>query len=175
MLENDQIVLRAVEPEDIDFLYNSENDTSVWRYGITLVPYSKFAIKQYISDAQNDIYTNKQFRFVICLKPDRKPIGTADLFDFDPYHQRASVGIMIHGSENQHQGYASQSLQLLTDYCFSFLHLHQLHCSVAADNESSISLFTKAGFVQCGHRAQWLKTADGYVDELEFQKINGDN
>ena len=83
MLENDQIVLRAVEPEDIDFLYNSENDTSVWRYGITLVPYSKFAIKQYISDAQNDIYTNKQFRFIICLKPDRKPIGTYARFSDD--------------------------------------------------------------------------------------------
>ena len=173
MLENSKIALRAVEPEDIDFLFSCENDTSVWHCGDTLVPYSRFAIKQYIANEQNDIYTNKQYRFIICLKPDGNPIGTIDLFNFDPYHQRASVGIMIHGSQNQHQGYASQSLQLLTDYCFGFLHLHQLHCAVAADNEQSISLFTKAGFVQCGRRAEWLKTADGYIDELEFQKING--
>jgi len=173
MLENGQIFLRAVEPEDIDFLYKSENDTSVWRYGVTLVPYSRFAIRQYISDAQNDIFTNKQFRFIICLKPDGKPVGTIDLFDFDPHHQRASVGIMIHDCQNQHHGYASQSLQLLMDYSFSFLHLHQLHCSIAADNTQSISLFTKAGFVQCGRLTDWLKTADGYIDQIEFQKING--
>lgn len=172
MLENDQIILRAVEPEDIDFLYSSENDTSVWRYGDTLVPFSRFAIKQYIANEQNDIYTNKQFRFVICLKPEREPIGTIDLFNFEPHHQRASVGILIHDCKNQHHGYAAQSLELLIEYCFTFLHLHQLHCTIAADNTHSIGLFTNAGFVQCGRLTDWLKTADGFIDMIEFQKIN---
>ena len=35
MLEGSNILLRAVEPDDLDFLYRCENDTSVWRYGTT--------------------------------------------------------------------------------------------------------------------------------------------
>lgn len=173
MLENEKIVLRAVEPEDLDFLYNCENNTDIWRFGNTTAPYSRFALKQYIADAQNDIFTNKQLRLIICLKGDRnQPIGAIDLFDFDPFHQRASVGIVINNAENRHQGYAEQSINLLIEYCFGFLHLHQLYCSVSADNEASINLFKKMGFAECGHRADWIKGKDGFVDEIEYQLIN---
>ena len=173
MLENDVIRLRAVEPEDLEFLYQCENNTEIWRCGSTTVPYSRFALKQYIAETQNDIYTDKQLRLIICLKTNPKEaVGAVDLFDFDPFHQRAAVGIVIHQAENQRHGYAQQSLDLIIDYSFSFLHLHQLHCAIAADNQKSIDLFTKAGFTECGRRAEWLKTANGYTDELEFQLIN---
>lgn len=173
MLENDVILLRAVEPEDLEFLYQCENNTEIWRCGSTTAPYSRFALKQYIADAQNDIYSNKQLRLIICLKANPKEaIGAVDLFDFDPFHQRASVGIVIQKAENQQHGYARQSLDLIIGYSFDFLHLHQLHCSIAADNQKSIGLFTKAGFTECGRHAEWLKTANGYTDELEFQLIN---
>lgn len=172
MLENDSIVLRAVEPEDIDFLYQCENSTQLWRYGSTTVPYSRFAIKQYIADAQNDIYTTKQLRLMICRKDTGAAIGTIDLFDFDPYHLRAAVGIAVLGDENQRHGFATQSLQLLIGYCFDFLHLHQLYCSVAADNAASLRVFEKAGFTQCGQRKEWLKSANGYIDEIEMQLID---
>lgn len=172
MFGNDNITLRAVEPEDLEFLYSCENNTKIWRYGSTTAPYSRFALKQYIADAQNDIYTNKQLRLIICtrLNP-QKAIGAVDLFDFDPFHQRASVGIVIDGQENQRHGYAEQSLQLIAEYCFTFLNLHQLHCAIAANNEPSIRLFGKLGFIQCGQRIDWIKTENGFIDELEFQLI----
>ena len=174
MLENADILLRAVEPEDLDFLYRCENDTSVWRYGSTTAPYSRFALKQYIADAQTDIYTTKQLRLIICRKDaNNEPVGAVDLFDFDPYHLRASVGIVVVGDENRRRGFAAESLQLIIGYSFDFLHLHQLHCAIAADNEPSLHLFEHAGFRRCGLRAEWLRTADGYIDEIEMQLING--
>lgn len=172
MLENAIIMLRAVEPEDLEFLYACENNTSVWRYGSTVAPYSRFALKQYIADSQNDIYTNKQLRLMICTKDSvSKVVGAVDLFDFDPYHQRASVGIVICGEENQRKGYARQSLQLVIDYCFNFLNMHQLYCSISSDNAPSIALFTGMGFVQCGRRVDWLMNGSGFTDELEFQLL----
>lgn len=172
MLDNGNITLRAIEPEDLEFLYKCENDSSTWQYGNTIAPYSHFVLKQYIADAQNDIYTNKQLRLMICTKSDGKSVGTIDLFDFDPFNQRASIGIVVCGPENRRHGYAEQSLELLIQYCFGFLHLHQLHCAISANNEPSIKLFKKMGFVKCGHRTDWLKTKDGYADELEFQLID---
>lgn len=172
MLENDCIKLRAVEPEDIDFLYRCENDTDLWRYGTTMVPYSRFAIRQYISESQNDIFTDRQLRLMIVRKDTGAVVGTIDLFDFDPFHQRAAVGIGIVESANRQQGFATQSLQLLVEYSFDFLHLHQLYCSVATDNEPSLRLFESAGFVRCGLRKEWIKTADGYADVVELQLVN---
>ncbi len=174
MLENDLIKLRALEPEDLDFLYDCENNTDIWRYGSTVAPYSRYALKQFIADAaQTDIYSSKQLRLIICVKAEaEKPVGTVDLFDYDPYHQRASVGIVVSAVTDRQKGIASQALQLAIDYCFNFLHLHQLYCSISASNIQSISLFEKQGFVMCGCRKQWLKTAGGYADELEYQLIN---
>ncbi|MBO7494961.1 MAG: GNAT family N-acetyltransferase [Salinivirgaceae bacterium] len=172
MLENDSILLRAVEPEDIDFLYRCENDTDLWRYGTTIVPYSRYAIKQYIAETQNDIYTDRQLRLIITRKDKGEAVGAVDLFDFDPFHLRAAVGIAIVGDENRRLGFASQTLQLLVDYSFDFLHLHQLYCTVAADNVPSLHIFEKAGFERCGLRKEWIKTADGFADVVEMQLVN---
>ena len=32
------VVLRAMEPEDLDLLYQIENDTKLWNIGLTNVP-----------------------------------------------------------------------------------------------------------------------------------------
>ena len=173
MLEGSNILLRAVEPDDLEFLYRCENDTSVWRYGTTTAPYSRFTLKQYIEEAQADIYTARQLRLIVCRKDTgNEPVGAIDLFDFDPYHLRASVGIVVVGDENRGHGFASESLQLIIGYAFDFLHLRQLYCSVAADNAASLHIFEKAGFRQCGLRAEWLRAASGYIDEIEMQLIN---
>lgn len=175
MLENDQIVLRAVEPTDIDYLYQLENNADLWHFGNTIEPYSRFVIKNFIIRAQKDIYTTKQLRLIIGCKSTNQPIGAIDLFDFDPYHNRAGVGIVIDKKENRHQGFAEQALRLIIDYSFNFLHLHQLYCTIAADNLPSIKLFTKCGFVQCSTYKEWRFNGDKYIDELGFQLIANKN
>ena len=34
--------LRAIEPEDLDLLYQIENNTELWQVGATNVPYSRY-------------------------------------------------------------------------------------------------------------------------------------
>lgn len=40
-LSNDRIYLRAVEPEDMDVMYEMENDPSMWDISNFTVPYSR--------------------------------------------------------------------------------------------------------------------------------------
>ena len=49
-LSGTNIHLRALEPEDLDILYHSENDSSLWQYGSTLVPYSRFTLREYLQN-----------------------------------------------------------------------------------------------------------------------------
>ena len=66
MTANEQgIVLRALEPSDIDLLYQWENDKKIWQGSNTLVPFSRYILKQYIENSYKDIYEMKQQRFMI--------------------------------------------------------------------------------------------------------------
>jgi diamine N-acetyltransferase len=172
MLKDSEILLRAVEPEDLEFLYECENNPEIWHLSNTLSPYSRFVLKQYIADSQNDIFTNKQLRLIICpnFEPER-PLGAIDLFDIDPHHHRAGIGIVIHYNSERQKGYANRALNLLIGYCFNFLHLHQLYCTTTPDNFASIKLFSQNGFVECGRKKEWLYNGSGYVDEIMFQLI----
>ncbi len=168
-LSSEQVYLRALEPTDLDFLYSLENDTSVWQVGNTLTPYSKFVLEQYLENATQDIYTVKQLRLVICTA-NHTAVGAIDLFDFEPLHRRAGIGIVV-ASAYRGKGYAAEALRLLFSYCRQTLQLHQVYCSVTATNTASINLFSKAGFKEIGIRKQWLKTLQGWDDVIEYQLL----
>src|SRR4051812_47675944 len=124
MIKGNNISLRALEPDDIDHLYKWENDSSVWHVSNTLTPYSRHVLEQYILNAHQDIFTAKQLRLVICLNDNTsKPIGCIDLFDFDPQHLRAGIGILISDQTERGKGFANEALSLLIDYSFKTLQL----------------------------------------------------
>ncbi len=171
-MEGTHLFLRALEPEDIEVLFQWENDLEIWQVSNTLVPFSRHVLEQYIARSSHDIYTTKQLRLMIIKKePAHEPIGTIDLFDFDPFHQRAGIGIMLVKTERG-KGFAGEALRLLIHYAFEYLRLHQLYCSMATNNVSSLDLFTKAGFVITGTKTQWQRSKDGFVDEHFLQLLN---
>ncbi|MHC1708097.1 MAG: GNAT family N-acetyltransferase [Bacteroidales bacterium] len=171
MIEGPTVYLRALEPQDIDLLYHWENDTSLWVVSNTLTPFSRFILEQYVINSQQDIYTAKQLRMMIVRNEDDLAVGTIDLFDFDPFHKRAGLGIMVL-EEHRRKGYALETLELMKSYCFDTLMLHQLYGNIAEDNKSSIDLFTAAGYSVCGTKRQWLADKNGWKDEHIFQLIN---
>ncbi len=170
--QTDRILLRKVEPTDAQLIYKWENDIQLWHVSDTLTPYSLHEIEQFILNS-DDIFTSKQIRLMIdCIEHEHQiPIGAIDIYDFDPQHLRAGVGILIEDSK-RHKGYADEALQLLELYGFIFLGLHQLYCFISANNIQSIALFTKRGYSQSGIRKDWLFTDGKWVDQLHFQLIN---
>ena len=169
-LEFGKIRFRALEPDDIDLLYEWENDAEIWEVSNTYEPFSKYILAKYIKDSQRDIYESKQIRMII-ETIDGKAVGAIDLFDFDPFHFRAGVGILIHDEKDRKMGYANDSLQLLCSYASNYLRLHQLFANIAADNLASIQLFKNNGFELSGTKKDWRRTLDGWKTELFFQKI----
>ena len=170
-LKGTTIYLRALEPEDLDFLYQLENNMEVWEISGTLAPYSKSVLKLYLENAHRDIYDVKQLRLVICNQND-KGIGLIDLFDFDPKNKRAGLGIVVVDAVNRNKGVGSEAIALLTDYAFNVLDLRQLYANILEENKSSIHLFKKMGFNEIGVKLDWIFTNKGYKNEILFQKLN---
>jgi diamine N-acetyltransferase len=171
-LQGEKIYLRALEPDDLDFLYQLENDESVWEVSNTSSPYSKFVLRQYLENAHRDIFEVKQLRLVICKKEDDNAVGFLDLFDFDPRHRRAGLGIIIFSETDRGRGFATETLQLIISYGFSHLNLHQLYAHIAIDNTQSIKLFEKLGFEKTGEKKDWVWFQGGFKNEFVYQLIN---
>lgn len=167
------VELRALESSDIESIYKWENDVDAWKVSYSLTPYSKYSLQKYLENAHLDIYEVKQLRLMIVKNEDKAAIGTIELFDFDPFHLRAGIGIMIHKNNEKKKGYGFEAIQLLVDYAFSYLGLHQIYCNIAVDNEPSLQVFQKAGFEIIGKKKDWIKDLQkGWLDEYFLQLIN---
>jgi diamine N-acetyltransferase len=170
-IKAEHIYLRAVEKDDLETLYNCENNTEVWKVSNTQVPYSKHVLEQYLEASHQDIYTNKQLRLMICLTATNEVIGTVDLFDFDPAHARVGVGILIF-NEFRNKGYAFNALTCLKQYAFDMLLVNQLYCNISSSNKGSIHLFERLGFNRAGVKKQWNKISiNTYEDEYIYQLL----
>lgn len=163
------ISLRALEPEDIDFLFAAENNEKYWELSSTQAPFSRHLLENYIENAHQDIYEAKQYRFIICNQKDT-PVGMIDMFDFNPLHQRVGIGILIL-DKHQQNGYGKEALELIIDYAFTYLNIHQLYANITSDNERSIQLFKKFNFQQVGIKKDWIFSKSSFKDEILFQLI----
>ena len=174
LLKNSQLSLRAVEPEDLEILYKWENSTELWIHGNTLAPYSKLVLREYINNAiEMDIYQSKQLRLMIDLvdKDQDITIGTIDLYDIDAHNRRAGIGILIDETYRKKQ-YATQALELMREYAFNFLRLHQVYAYISLSNTKSISLFEKADFKHVGILKDWVQRGERFEDVQFCQLIN---
>lgn len=172
LLEGTLIRLRAPEPEDLEYFYKWENDSDIWLISNTITPFSRYILKEYIATAHLDIYENKQLRLMIDTLDGMGTIGSIDLFDFDPYHNRAGVGILIGEESDRGKGYADDALKVLINYAFAVLKLHQLYCNIGSENQKSLRLFQNNGFSVVGEKKEWNRGMRGWQDEYLLQLIN---
>ena len=167
------VKLRAMEPEDLDMLYQIENDSSIWHVGTNNVPYSRYALHDYIAHASGDIYTDKEVRLMIDNE-NNETVGIVDLVNFSPQHQRAEIGIVIKkGCRNL--GYANAAIRKIISYAHDIVHLHQLYAIVEVSNETSLSLFESLGFSQGIRLKEWTFNGTTYTDAVMMQKFLNTN
>lgn len=168
-MSND-ITLRAPEPYDLDLLMEIENDTVLWEYSsMNTGPYSRFQLKRYIEENTNDIYADRQQRFIIETSGG-DVAGLVDIFDFDSRNSRAEIGIVILSSYRGY-GIAASAISLVEKHCFGFLGMKQLYAYVRKDNAPACALFSGCGFSESGTLKSWLRSGNMYHDVVLFQKV----
>ncbi len=169
-IANPMILLRAVEPDDLDTLYMLENATERSEAGFTSAPCSRFELKHYIDSYSSDIFAVRELRLMIEARDTGRTVGVIDISDFEPRDRRGFVGIAIIESERR-RGFGRAALGLLCDYASEVLGMHQLVAQIASDNDASVALFTSCGFRTCGSLRSWIRRGRHYCDALIFQRI----
>lgn len=163
-----EIRLRALEPEDLTFLYIIENNIDNWSISDTKIPFSKYILHEYLKNIEDDITKTGQLRLVIENTINKEPIGLIDLFNYDAINQRSEVGIIIE-EEFREKGYGNIALEILKNYCKKTLNIHQLYCEIHEDNIKSVSFFKKNDFEKTGIKKDWHLVETKYINVLFFQ------
>lgn len=164
-----KVKLRALEPEDLEFFYNIENDPDLWDISDYTTPYSHYVLHNFIANSTCDIYKDGQVRWVV-ENEQRDIVGMIDLTNFDPHHAKAELGIVI-AKEYRGKKYAISALHQLIEYATNVLHLHQLYALIQPDNEISLALHEDAGFTCNGMLKDWFRTSKGYSDACILQLL----
>ncbi len=170
--QSGDIKLRALEPEDLGLLLAWENDSAYWTHSQQRTPYSEYLMREYLKEAGQDLFEAKQLRLMVTYQ--EEAIGLVDLFDFDPDHQRAALGILIGAEKYRGKGLAKAALKLFLNYAFPSFNLRQVYVGVAAHNAASLALFKSCGFSEYGLRKAWYRQGDQFVDEHCLQLLKED-
>lgn len=169
-LRTSRLRLRAMEPEDLDFFYEVENNTELWCCGNSNVPYSRYALRRFLSESRNDLFADGQLRLVVEECAGHEPLGCLDVMSFDPLHSRAEVGIVV-VPHRQRDGIGKEAMQLLLSYLGDYLRLHQVYAYVSERNTAACALFRSLGFSESARLADWLRLGEEHVAALLFQKL----
>lgn len=159
------ISLRKIEPSDLPFLYQWENDASAWADGANHNPLSQQDLRDYINSTTGDIYRDGQLRLII--EEDGATLGCIDLFDFDPRNRRAAIGMYI-APEARNKGVGKQAVQRLEEYAFGFLHLRVLYAIIATNNTACSALYEHAAYSPSSVLKAWTLESDAVL----WSKIN---
>ena len=161
------IKLRKLEPSDLPFLYQWENDASAWADGDYHNPLSQQDLRDYIEATTGDIYKDGQLRLIIEQSPitnDQSPItiGCIDLFDFDPRNRKAALGMYI-APEHRGKGVGRQALEQLETYAFGQLNLRLLYAVIATNNAPCTALYRSAGYQPSSPLPAWTLESDAVI------------
>jgi len=152
-MANEDIELRTIEREDLEFAQQALNDPAVRRGLGTSDPLTMADEESFY---ENVVVESDDIHLLVCSADG--PAGICGLNNLDATHGTAKLGYWI-ASEHHGNGYATAAARLLVDYGFREQRLHKVYADTFAFNEASQRVLEKVGFEREGvHRDQ------GFVD-----------
>lgn len=155
--------LRKIEPSDLPFLYQWENDVTMWADSDTHNPLSRHDLHQYIENTTGDIYRDGQLRLIIeDSQLSTKIVGCIDLFDFDARNRKAAIGMYI-APDARGRGIGKQAVQLLEEYAFGFLHLRMMYAIISVYNTACSHIYEQMGYAPSSLLKDWTLEGDAIL------------
>lgn len=159
---NRNIRLRALEPEDTDFVMECEADSEAAKWSDYTAPLSRNQILNYALTYDADPFAAGQLRLIL-EKEDGMPAGIIDLYNISAKDGKAYVGITIH-PDLRRKGYAAEGLKETFAFCNDRLGLKNLVAKISTKNMGATRLFEQAGYKKIAFLPSWHKLGNEFHD-----------
>jgi diamine N-acetyltransferase len=158
-----QVLLRALERDDLRFVHGLNNNRRVMRYWFE-EPYESYIELEELY--LKHIHTQSERRFII-ETPDALPVGLVELVEINYIHRRAEFQIIIapayHG-----QGFSKPATRAAIEYAFKVLNLHKVYLVVSTDNPIAHKVYEACGFIKEGLLIDEFFVDGRYQDALRM-------
>jgi RimJ/RimL family protein N-acetyltransferase len=173
-LEGDEVTLRPVEEDDVEFVQRCMNDPRVWRPALDSRPMNREQGREFFEDVLSDEES------VHCLVCDgEEPLGIVSLTgtEYGPGatdRSRAAEIAYYLAPEHHGEGYGSDAVGELIRYAFEDLNRRRLSARAGSFNDASIGLLESLGFEREGRlrEAAWYRGE--YRDMLWYGLLRGE-
>ena len=116
------------------------------------------SVKAFIKEIEN---SDHSIIFGIFRKIDSVHIGNIKIGPINLNHKRASIGILIGDKNEWGNGYASEAIQLVTEFGFEELSLMKITAGCYESNKGSKKAFEKSGYEVEGFFKSHVETQYG--------------
>jgi RimJ/RimL family protein N-acetyltransferase len=176
-VRDDDLTLRTVEREDLEFLQRWRNDPDLRdALGFTHPTTADEVERQY---ERWTVEADDALSLLVCLEHGGAPRGPLDtasgdavepvghvaLFDVEDDHGELAYWLV---PDHHGRGHATRAVSAVLDHAFDALGLHRVHAKVFGHNAASQGFLESLGFTREGVLRDHAFRRGGYVDEHRF-------
>jgi len=164
-LESKELILKKVEPQDANDLFEILTNESLFKYRPGNPLKTLDSVKNVIGHYERDFLKHKTIFLGIYMKEENnKLVGIGEIFGFDDKASRVEVGYTI--NENfWGKGIATYATQMMVDFLFTTVVVNSIQATTMPINVKSKNVLERCGFTHEGTLRQvkhW--TGLGIVD-----------
>ena len=150
ILENDRVLLRAIERDDWKHLLPfSLNEPDLWKYGLVTAA-GEENLRNYVNNAVKNLEDEKEYPFIVFDKRSNKYAGSTRFYDIQPAYSSTQLGYTWYGQEFQRTGLNRHCKLLLFSYVFEVWGLERLELRADNNNLKSVNAMKAIGCTEEG-------------------------
>lgn len=138
------VVLRRLEPRDVEDLYRYRNDRSVvGQLGGHSSGYSRADLAEWVERHRG---MRNEVLWAIATAEDDRCIGHVGLYDIDHRIRKAEFGILLGDTSFHGKGVGKHVTAAMITYGFEQLNLRRISLTVLDSNKRALTLYERLGF-----------------------------
>lgn len=142
------VSLRLPHYDDVPYLKSWINNPRTAQYLTIYLPMTDEDEKKWVEKARSK--QSDHLAFVIDVHDmylQRTPVGVISLEKVDRRNRTTSLGLFIGDESYRQKGVATTALNLILEYAFMTLNVHNVWLSVISGNKPAYDTYTKCGFI----------------------------
>ena len=148
-IETPRLLLRKLTPEVYEYVFTRySQDELLTFWGYTSQDALDTERRRYEAGVQ--MYGKSLLMFHLIEKETQQVIGWCGYHTWYTQHNRAELGYVLTDDAAKGKRYMSEALPVVLRYGFDTMQLHRVEAFIGVDNEASIKLVKRHGFVQEG-------------------------
>jgi len=170
LLLTERLVLRKVEPGDVEEIFFLRSDKRVMEYLVREPAQSFEEALAFIQKLHDLEKKNEAVTWAIATHDNPRLIGTICFWNIQREHDRAEIGYVLH-PDFQGKGIMQEAMNKVLGYGFDTMKLHSVEANVTPENTPSVRLLERNKFNREAYFRENYYFKGRYLDTAVYVRL----